>query len=135
MALIVPDSSVLIAALDARDAHHDRAVEVLETAWDERERVVIPVIAYAEIMVRPLALGGAVLERVEAFFATQELAHLDAVTARSAACLRADAPWLRTPDALIIATAVGVGADRVVTADARWSGLAIRPAVEVIALD
>lgn len=130
MGLTVADASVLIATLDADDAHHDAARRALTAAWDSQERIVVPVIAYAETMVRPLALGGDVLARADRFFETQTIEALTPPAARTAGSLRARHSWLRLPDALILATAVTLGAERVLTADRRW--IEVDERVEVI---
>jgi len=129
--LTVPDTSVLIAALDADDTHHDAARRALAAAWDAQEQIVVPVVAYAETMVRPLAIGGEVLRRADRFFETQRIEPLTAPYARAAGGLRARHGWLRLPDALILATAMTLGADRVLTADRRW--VEVDERVEVIA--
>ncbi|HMQ04207.1 MAG TPA: type II toxin-antitoxin system VapC family toxin [Pyrinomonadaceae bacterium] len=49
-----------------------------------------------------------------------------------AAVLRSKYPWLRTPDAIQIATALSVQADVVVTNDERWKRIV---EIEVIVLD
>ena len=120
MGLTVPDASVLIAALDADDVHHHAARRVLAAAWDAQEPIVVPVVAYAETMVRPLAIGGELLARADSFFGTQTIEPLTPRYARAAGILRARHSWLRLPDALILATAMTLGADRVLTADRRW---------------
>ena len=130
MGLTVPDSSVLIAALDADDAHHEPARRALSAAWEGSNRVVIPVAAYAETMIRPLAIGGGALDRADRFFATQTIEPLTAAIARAAGVLRSRHRWLRLPDALIVATAMELIADRVLTADERWAQVDDR--VEVI---
>lgn len=131
MGLTVADSSVLIAALDADDSLHRSAVDVLAESWDRGDQIIIPAVAYAETMVRPVAAGGALLSRAEEFFAELTVAPLTREAARQAAALRAAHRWLRTPDALIIASAAQLAADRLVTGDDRW--LRADPRVEVIA--
>ena len=128
MGLTVPDSSVLIAALDAGDVHHEPARRALAGAWEGR--IVIPVIAYAETMVRPLAVGEGALDRADRFFVTQAIEPLTAAAARAAGLLRSRYRWLRLPDALILATAIDLAADRILTADERWAQVDAR--VEVI---
>ena len=82
-----------------------------------------PVAAYAEFMVRSYhddrsmiafrdGLVDAIPARVEA--ATRE-------TGRQAAAIRArHGQRMKLPDALIVATAIVVGADHILTANARW---------------
>ena len=56
------------------------------------------------------------------------------IGAAAAASLRgAPGPSLRLPDALIVATAIVLDADRIITTDARWPALAVR--VELLRKD
>lgn len=123
MGVTVLDSSVLIAMVDASDAHHAAARSMIETGRGAGDVFVVPVAAYAEFMVRPSqgdastiafqdGLVDAIPARVEP--ATREIG-------RQAAAIRArHGRSVKLPDALIIATAIVVGADSVVTADAGW---------------
>jgi len=135
MAVIVADASVIIATLDADDAHHRGARSALADVWASRVPVVVPAVAYAESMVRPLAVGGEPLRRAEAFFATQIIEPLTAAAARGAALLRARHRSLRMPDALILGSALDLDADAVLTADERWADLAVGLRVRVIRPD
>ena len=121
--MTVLDSSVLIAMVDASDAHHAAARSMIEAGRVAGDVFVVPVAAYAEFMVRPSqgdastiafqdGLVDAIPARVEP--ATREVG-------RQAAAIRArNGPRVKLPDALIIATAVVIGADSIVTADAGW---------------
>ncbi len=135
MAVIVADASVIIATLDADDPHHHPARAALNEAWAAREPVVVPAVAYAESMVRPLAVGGEPLRRAEAFFATQLIEPLSGRAARSAALLRARHRSLRMPDALILGSALDLEAGIVMTADERWADLDVGLRVRVIRPD
>jgi predicted nucleic acid-binding protein len=126
--LIVLDTSVLIALVDASDVHHAAARDFIESARAAGHLFIIPVPAYAEYMVRPFqddpdkvdfreGLIDAIPARVES--ATREVG-------REAAAIRArDGRRVPLPDALIIATAVVLAADGVVTADAGWPPQAV----------
>ena len=128
MGLIVLDTSVLIALVDASDVHHAAARDFIERARAAGDLFIVPVAAYAEYMVRPFqddpdkvdfreALIDAIPARVES--ATREVG-------REAAAIRARyGRRVPLPDALIIATAVVLGADQVVTADAGWPPQAV----------
>lgn len=123
MGLTVLDAGVLIALLDASDAHHPAAVEALRTARERRDRLVLPASAYAECLVGPSRRGADAVAVVEALIdalpATVE--PISRSVARGAAALRASGGTaLRLPDALVLATAEALGADRVITTDARW---------------
>lgn len=129
MDLTVLDAGVLIAVLNADDAHHDRAREAVAAVRDRGDRLVVPASAYAEILVAPLrqdpARGDLVDEFLEALPASVEPATRE--IARYAASLRArHGSRLRLPDALVVATAIVLSADRVVTTDGRWPDVGIR---------
>jgi predicted nucleic acid-binding protein len=133
MDLTVLDAGVLIAVLNADDVHHDRARRALAAVRDRGDRLVVPASAYAETLVAPLrqspAKGDAVDAFIEALPAAVEPATRD--IARRAAELRArHGARIRLPDALVVATAIVLGASRVVTTDARWPDLGMP--VEVV---
>jgi len=132
--LTVLDAGVVIAVLDAGDAHHAAALTALTDARDRGDQLVIPVSAYAECLVAPSRSGTAATATVNRF--------IDALPARiepatraigaTAASLRAlHGPSLRLPDALVVATAAVLEADRIFTTDAGWPALPVK--VEVIA--
>ncbi len=133
MGLTVLDAGVVIAFLDASDVHHAVAAKALRDARDRGDEFVIPVSAYADCLVSPSRSGPAAIATVDGF--------LDGLPARvepatrvigaAAASLRgAHGPSLRLPDALVVATAIVLAADRVITADARWPPFAV--SVEVL---
>jgi predicted nucleic acid-binding protein len=121
--LTVLDAGIIIAVLDADDAHHQVAREALKHALDCGERLALPASAYAEAMVGPQRSGRDAATTVDAFIdalpAVVEPATRD--IARAAAALRArHGRALRLPDALVLATAEVLGADSVLTTDAGW---------------
>lgn len=123
MALTVVDAGILIAALDASDAHHAAAVAALRACRESGDALVVPASAYAEALVGPSRRGAEAVATVDAFLdalpAAVEPATRD--VAREAASLRArHGRALRLPDALVLATAVVIGAGRVLTTDAGW---------------
>jgi predicted nucleic acid-binding protein len=133
VALTVLDAGVVIAILDASDVHHLAAVAGVTIAIERGEELVLPASAYAEVLVAPHRRGRQAVATVDAF--------VDAVPARvepatrpiaaMAAELRArHGTKLRLPDALVVATALALGAARVITTDARWPRLPVP--VEVI---
>jgi predicted nucleic acid-binding protein len=133
MALTVVDAGILIAALDASDAHHAAAVAALRACRESGDALAVPASAYAEALVGPSRRGADALATVDAFLdalpavvepATREVA-------REAAVLRArHGRGLRLPDALVLATATVVCASRVLTTDAGWPETGAR--VEVV---
>jgi len=125
MGLTVLDAGVVIAGLDAGDAHYTAAAEALRAARDRDDSFVVPASAYAEILVRPARRGAATVARVDAALDALAIAVADAdrTIARRAAMLRARHQGLRLPDALVIATAVELDADHLLTTDQRWKTL------------
>lgn len=133
MGLTVVDAGVVIAILDAEDAHHAAARVALADRVLARDGLILPASAYAEVLVAPHGQGGAAVQAVDAFLEALP-ATIEPVTpeiARIAAGLRArHGRRLRLPDALVVATAVELRADRVLTTDARWPDLEV--VVEVV---
>jgi predicted nucleic acid-binding protein len=121
--LTVLDAGIIIAVLDADDAHHRVAREALHDALEREQRLALPASAYAEVMVGPQRRGQDAATTVDAFIdalptvvepATRDIA-------RAAAALRArHGPSLRLPDALVLATAKVLGAGSVLTTDTGW---------------
>jgi predicted nucleic acid-binding protein len=133
MGLTVLDAGIVIAVLDADDAHHDQARQALAAARDRGDRLVVPASAYAEVLVAPLRRDPDSGDAVDSFLDALPAAVEPATRriARRAAELRArHGNRLRLPDALVVATAMALDADRVVTTDARWPELGIT--VEVV---
>jgi predicted nucleic acid-binding protein len=122
MALTVLDAGVLIGFLDSNDAHHDKATGALQDAFDRGDRLVLPASAYAAALVGPSRRGAeavatvhTVLERVPI-----DVEPLGQDVAVRAAALRAGHLTLKLRDALVIATADALDADRLITTDRRW---------------
>ncbi|MDQ3990964.1 MAG: PIN domain-containing protein [Actinomycetota bacterium] len=121
MGLTVLDSSIVMAFRDASDPHHGAAVSALKDA--ATQVLVVPVIAYAEVLVGAYRKGRKHASLAERFF--EEAVRVEPASrsiARTAAKLRA-ARGMRLPDALIVATAIDLDADEVLTADDRWRGM------------
>jgi predicted nucleic acid-binding protein len=125
MGLTVLDAGIVIAGLDADDAHHPATASALATARDRGDSFVLPASAYAEVLVRPAAQGVATVARVDAALDAMAIAiaNADREIARRAAALRARHSGLRLPDALVIATAIELEADHLLTTDRRWKAL------------
>ena len=128
MALTVLDAGVVIAILDASDVHHAAATQAVASAIGRGDDLVLPASAYAEILVAPYGRGADAVVTVDAF--------VDALPARVEPATRAVAAMaaelrsrngnqLRLPDALVVATAMVLGAELVVTTDARWPRLPV----------
>lgn len=134
MGLTVLDAGVVIAILGASDVHHEAAADAVASARERGDTLVLPSSAYAECLVSPYRRGPEAVAVVNSF--------VDALPARvepasraiasAAAELRArHAGALRLPDALVVATALIVGADRVIATDGGWPMLPLL--VEVLA--
>ena len=124
MGVTVLDTSVLIALVDAGDAHHMAARNAIQERRAAGDEFVVPVAAYAEFMIRSYQDDVSMVAfrdgLVDAIPARVEPAGRD--TGREAAAIRArHGRRVKLPDALIIATAVVIRADRIVTADRAWA--------------
>jgi predicted nucleic acid-binding protein len=122
MGLTVIDAGVLIGFLDSNDAHHDAAERALRDVLERGDRIALPASAFAEAIVAPSRTGrhavGTVRDLVRRV--PIEVAALDDDTAVAAAHLRARHRSLKLPDALVIAAAVALDADHLVTTDRQW---------------
>jgi predicted nucleic acid-binding protein len=125
MGLTVLDAGVVIAGLDADDVHHAATAAALAAAQARSDAFLLPASAYAEILVRPAARGTEVVSRVDAALdaVAISIADADREIARRAAELLARHSNLRLPDALVIATAIELEADHLLTTDRRWKSL------------
>ncbi|MEZ4596831.1 MAG: PIN domain-containing protein [Chloroflexota bacterium] len=126
MGLTIVDASVVIAALDDADALHRRSTAALTTS----DRLVLPASALAEAMVRPHRDGRATEVRSSLDALGFEIEPLTEAIADRAAALRARHASMRLGDALVLATAETIDADRILTGDTRWPGWSDR--VEVV---
>lgn len=129
MALVVLDASVIIAFLDPDDALHHAAVEALSE--HQHDELLIPLTVHAEILVAPYRRGAEAVTEVESFLADFAI-RIEGMTpaiAQAAAQLRSASRSLRLPDALVLATADELEADRVLTGDASWARITDRVAL------
>jgi predicted nucleic acid-binding protein len=132
--LTVLDAGVVIAILDASDVHHAAAAQAVSVALERGDTFVLPASAYAECLVAPYRRGPEAVATVDSFVDAlpAKVEPATRATANAAAELRAwHAGALRLPDSLIVATALVLGADRVITTDAGWPALPVP--VEVLA--
>lgn len=123
MGVIVLDAGVLIGIANANDVHHGSAQAAVAAARTQGHTLVLPVSAYAEAAVYPHHLGRAAVLKFDRFIDSMPVRVEPASRAigAGAAALRAEhGRRLRLPDALVIATAITLAADRVVTTDAAW---------------
>lgn len=123
MGLTIIDAGVLIGFLDQSDVHHDASIRALEHARRRGDELAIPAYALAESMVAPARSGEPSLEVVREFIDRLPVfvADLDAEIAIIAAQIRAvHGQKLKLPDALVVATAINLEADVLVTSDRGW---------------
>jgi predicted nucleic acid-binding protein len=122
MGLTVIDAGVLIGFLDGSDVLHEASIREFEGAR-RRGEIAIPASALAESMVSPARNGDSSLEAVREFIdrLPVNVAHLDAEVAIIAAQIRArHGQRLKLPDALVVATAIHMEAEVLVTSDRGW---------------
>jgi predicted nucleic acid-binding protein len=102
---VVLDSDAVIGFLDLDDALHRAAADAIGTLARE-QALLASAITYAEVLTGA-RLGHHGEEHVDGFFAEliSRIVPVDLDVAALAADLRARAPALRMPDALILATA------------------------------
>jgi predicted nucleic acid-binding protein len=129
MGVAVVDASVLIAAIDDADAHHERAIAELESALGE-QRLRLPAVAFSEALVAPYRTSQSRGRAVEG--GLRRLGRVEPITpdiASRAAQLRTKRR-IKLPDALILATAVELRAQEILTFDERWRS--VDPRVRVL---
>jgi predicted nucleic acid-binding protein len=122
MGVAVVDASVLIAAIDDADAHHERAIAELEAAL-EQQTLRVPAVAFSEALVVPYRRSQSYGRAVEG--GLRRLGRVEPVTpgiASRAAQLRAKRQ-IKLPDALILATAVELRVQEILTFDERWRSI------------
>lgn len=125
MGVIVLDAGVIIALLERRDVHHQAARIAIAAARDRGDRLFLSAATYSEILVRPAGQGPLAVSEVDGIIDAlpSTIVPIDRAIAASAAHLRAQhGRGLRLPDAMVLATAEVLGADRVVTTDAGLAG-------------
>jgi predicted nucleic acid-binding protein len=120
---LILDASVLIGLLDTADAHHERAINDVETADRDGRELWLPASAYSETLVA-FARAGRLDEARQAVGAMGiTVVPLTDTIAERGAELRARHDRLRLPDAIVLATAQELGG-RLLSYDRRLSQLA-----------
>jgi predicted nucleic acid-binding protein len=102
---------------------------VLSTVLGEGDQIAVPASAYAEALVGPARRGPAGRRAVDEFLAdlAAEVEPITRQAAARAAELRAThGRRLKLPDALIVAIAMHLKADRILTTDRRWPKLPVK---------
>lgn len=125
--LIAFDSAPLIYYIEEHPAYLP-IVDELFTAFDNNiAQGMTSVLTLQEVLVKPLRDNKANLATEYIAILTTSrnisLRSIDQTTCEQAARLRAKYDWLRTPDALQIATAIHNRAQLIVTNDDRWRRL------------
>lgn len=123
MDLTVVDAGVVIAVLESRDAHHTTALQEVRRRLGAGDHLVLPMSAYAEVLVHPSAAGSSAVETVDQLLDRLPitLQPLERRIGALAAGLRAQhGRRLPLPDALVVATAVALEATALVTTDRGW---------------
>jgi predicted nucleic acid-binding protein len=138
-ASLLIDSSVVLAYLTGGLPGGSRAEELFDGyIATARNPASLSMVTVAEILVRPFRRGPAAIATAEAFlqhFGDIRLVPVTYDIAREAARLRA-ASDLPMPDALIVASALMLGADMIVTDDRAWSSRLgdVAPDLEILQL-
>jgi predicted nucleic acid-binding protein len=118
----VLDASVLIALLDETDAGRPVARAAVDESKQDHD-LLIPVTAFSESIVAPYRRSLRDGQRAEAaLVALGGLVEVTRDIANRAAQLRATRQ-IKLPDALILATAMQLAADQILTLDRRWRGV------------
>lgn len=105
MAALILDASVLIGLLDTADAHHEQAVDDVDSADRSDETLLAAASAYSEALIS-FARAGRTADAREAIAAMGiTIVAMSEPIAERAAELRAKHDRLRLPDAIVLATA------------------------------
>ena len=120
---MVVDSSVVLAYLTGSEPASEGARQLFDGfIATGRNRASISTITVGEILVRPFRQGSVAVAMAESFlrhFGDLALVDVTYAVAREAARIRART-GLRMPDATIVASALEVDADLIVTSDRSW---------------
>jgi predicted nucleic acid-binding protein len=128
VALTVVDSGVLIALLDENDPHHPSSKRTLIHLQNKNATLAVSTVSLTEILVYPMRRGAEAVRKVFSALDRLSIIFLDITprVAESAARLRAKNSQLRTPDALVIATAQSFKATALLTTDTKLTRLTSR---------
>ncbi|WP_433219053.1 type II toxin-antitoxin system VapC family toxin [Microtetraspora malaysiensis] len=126
MLLVMLDTNVVSSLLDPGDALHAEALDAVRRWEDRGASFALSVITWGELLVGALRRGAEAEKALDRFreAAVDRIVPVGETTADGAARLRAGDSALRMPDALIIATARGIGVEALLTADRKFRGVA-----------
>ncbi|HXJ91910.1 MAG TPA: type II toxin-antitoxin system VapC family toxin [Terriglobia bacterium] len=129
--LIAFDTAPLIYYVEEHSLYFSLTEELFGTIRERQAQGLTSALTLTEVLAKPFRMGRSDLAYAYRgiLSATRGVSLCPAGEAvcEQAARLRADYGWLRTPDALQIATALVFGADAIVTNDDRWKRLATIP--------
>lgn len=125
--LVAFDTAPLIYYIEEHPDYLTLADELFSAFDTGLAQAVTSVLTLQEVLVKPLRDGSPDVadnyRQILTNSANVALEVIDESICESAAQLRANYVWLRTPDALQIATAIKHGAQIIVTNDERWKRL------------
>jgi predicted nucleic acid-binding protein len=131
--LVAFDSAPLIYYLEEHPRYSALSNELFDAIRENRTLGLTSVLTLVEVLVLPLRAGRISLagdyRRLLSHTIGLTLFPVDEAICERAARMRADHLWLRTPDALQLATALEHGAQVMVTNDRRWQRLKEIPVV------
>lgn len=119
MALVVLDTSVLIAHFDRSDSLHSVATQALGA--HELDDLRLPASAYAETLVEAVSQGRDATMRTAILALSVTVEPITSISAERTAEIRSRHRSLRLPDALVLGCAEALEADVVLTGDRRWA--------------
>jgi predicted nucleic acid-binding protein len=129
--VLLLDTSVLIAYLEGgREITEAATLLIDDWVQSGRNRAFVSAISAMELLVAPLRARRATDEHLDFLqrFPNVECISVDIAAAEQAASVRAHY-GIKPPDALIIGTAVALGAEAIVTNDSAWLKVSPKPVV------
>lgn len=125
--LVAFDTAPLIYYIEENPAYLPLVDELFDTIDSGASTGITSVLTLQEVLVKPLREGMQdIADQYREVLKNSiniTLANIDETVCENAANLRAKYKWLRTPDALQVATALTNNADVIVTNDDKWKRL------------
>lgn len=119
---MVLDAGILIGILEERDKHHRQAVESVARIADSGHPLVASALTLSEALVRPSKVGFDAMEMARSRImglANVKIVAVGVELATRIADIRAHELALKSPDAVVVATARSIGARQILTTDDR----------------